>query len=102
MKSNKARADKIIKTFKAKFPLFTVLNIWDCSEGTIIKASKNPEQFKMGMPFYQLVGDVVINANPLSRADWFKEVVTEDNMIYRNTDIEMTNFKKKKSKEETQ
>lgn len=88
MKKDEFKANKIITKFKAKAPLLTVMAIYDCKEGTVIKALTNPEEIKMGIPFYQLIGDIVINANPLGRPDWFKEVVQDDNCIYQNTDID--------------
>ena len=88
MKRNEAKAKKIITQFKAKFPLLTVIEIYDCEEGTIVKAKKDPEEFKMGVPYYQILDNVVINANPYGRPEFFKTVVKEDNCIYRNSDVD--------------
>lgn len=89
MKVNKAKANKILAQFKAKFPLLTVTEIYDAKEGTIVRAVENPEEFKIGVPYYQILpGNVVINANPYARIDWFYKIVNKDNMIYHNTDID--------------
>jgi len=89
MKINKAKANKILAQFKAKFPELTVTEIYDAKEGTIVRAVKDPEEFKMGVPYYQLLpGNVVINANPYARLGWFYTIVNENNMIYHNTDID--------------
>jgi len=88
MKKNEPKAKKILAQFKAKFPELTVTDIYDSNDGTVVKAMKNPEEFKMGVPYYQLLpGNVVINANPYGRFDWFKKATSEDNHIYHNTDI---------------
>jgi len=95
MKKNKERADKILAIFKAKFPLLTVTHIFDSNDGTIVRALKNPEKIKMGVPFYQLLSNgAVVNANPYGNYDWFIKIVQDDNMIYHNTDIEEPEIKK--------
>lgn len=87
MKINETKAKKIIKSFNAKFPDLTVTRIYDCEEGTIVKAVTDPTKIKMGMPFYQVFPNgSVVNANPLGRHSFFTTVVQEENMIYNNSD----------------
>lgn len=95
MKQNKEKANKILAIFKAKFPLLTVTHIFDSSDGTIVRALKDPEKIKMGVPYYQLLfNGAVINANPYGNYDWFIKIVQDDNMIYHNTEIEEPEIKK--------
>lgn len=97
MKNNEPKAKKILSQFKAKFPLLTVTEIYDSDLGTIVRAVENPEEFKMGVPYYQLLpGNVVINANPYARIDWFLKAVNEDTMIYHNSDIDYPEINLKK------
>lgn len=97
MKRNEPKAKKILAQFKAKFPLLTVTEIYVSELGTIVRAVEDPEEFKMGVPYYQLLpGNVVINANPYARIDWFQKIVNEDNMIYHNSEIDYPEVNLKK------
>lgn len=89
MKVNKEKANKIIKIFKVKFPQLTVTDVYDSTEGTVVRALKDPEKATFGTPYYQIFDNgIVINANPFGRFDWFKKVTQESNQIYHNTDVD--------------
>lgn len=97
MKKNKTKADKILKIFKAKFPLLTVTDIYNTKDATIVRAEKDPGKFKMGIPYYQLLPNgAVINANPFGNSKFFLSIVKEENKIYHNSEIDYPEVNLKK------
>lgn len=88
MKVNVEKARKIIKVFNAKFPQLTVMEIYDSSDGIIVKAVRYPGKTELGIPYYQYFpeNNLVITANPFDKSDWFKGIANDKNMIYRNSE----------------
>lgn len=75
---------KIFKAFHNVYPQFIIMKIYDCDEGTIIRAQKDPDAIESLLnSYYQYFSNgMIINAKPIARQDWFNKVVQEENKIY--------------------
>lgn len=89
MKINKERIDKIIDQFKMAAPNMEVMALYVKDDVNIVMAMPDPNNPKMGLPFYRVAKDgTVFNVPVTSNPQWFADIVKSENIVYFNQDIE--------------
>jgi len=91
MKILKERIDTIINDFNTAVDNMLIMAIYIKGDVNIVMAMKDPNEMKMGLPFYRVYDDGTVTTVPVtSNPTWFGKIVRPENVVYYNQDIEYT------------